>query len=169
MSEPIYTSPCGIVPPETIDGKPVVDTLRVAAIAPCRSTVGFDWGTDREHFVFDPHDPQSIYDSLLALFRGEDFARAATQRILSGMEPEAGWDVAVVDITDGITDEWPSAGDGECFGDDVWLGIADALSTRTFSELLGIPFDYTFPDPDRLDEEAIEALDDYIPEWRDYA
>lgn len=173
--------PCDIPAPESIAGSPVGEHTRIAAIAPLiGDDVGFRWGTDREHYVFDPRQPAAIAADLLAYYHAshhilngadeddaERWALGATARILRGEAPR-GWDIAVVDISRGVALGWPSAGDSDCWEDDVWLGIADYLSGQRFGDLIGVPIEYGFPDPTTLCAGDLEYCDGFLPRgWRD--
>jgi hypothetical protein len=148
----------------------------IAAIAPCNKTGGFYWGTDRQHFLLDPSNPDEVYEVLYDYYvrthpsrgvagelRAESWARRATDALLSGEAPEYGWDVALVDMSKGITDDWPSAGDPSCWLDDVYQGIADYLSYHSWCRLLGERPNYTFPKRSELSDRAAAICDEYLP------
>jgi len=146
----------------------------IAAIAPCPTTGGFAWGTSREHFLLDPSE---VFDVMCDYYirthpsrgeagelRAEAWARRATESLLAGEPPDEGWDVALVDVSKGITDDWPSAGDWSCWTDDVYQGIADYLSYCSWCRLLGKrPDGYTFPRRADLWPEHAAICDKYLP------
>jgi len=147
----------------------------IAAIAPTNKTGGFHWGMDRMHFLLDMNHAE-IYETLVDYYlrnhgylaggeaRAEKWARRATNALLAGEAPEDGWDVAIVDASLGVTDDWPSAGDPSCWLDDVYLGIADYLSYCSWCRLLGQrPDDYTFPRRSDLHPEHAAICDKYLP------
>ena len=65
----------------------------------------------------------------------------------------------------------PSAGDGSSWRDSIWLGIADYLSVKTWSDIFGCPDEasyYIFPGEDTFTEDEKKKLREYIPNiWED--
>jgi len=148
----------------------MTDTTRIAVIAPLtQEDHGFDWGTEREHVLLNHRDRDAVEewaseyarsadtycsseeDELLIRRHAERIADALcdadTPRDAMGMM-EHGWDVSKVDIDEGVTDEWPSAGGADHWTNDVWLGLADYLSAKQWATLIGRPVDYTLTDED---------------------
>jgi hypothetical protein len=135
----------------------------IASIAPLAGDdVGFDWGTDRAHYLFG--SPGEVVEHL-------DLPKRLTwEGALAALRDE-GHDCAIIDLgIGGVTDAWPSAGNGDCWGDDIWLGIADYLSYRQFCELAGFPDEYPMTESVAAEciaatgeEEAMQAIASYIP------
>jgi len=103
------------------------------------SDVGFDWGTDRTH----------------ELSIGKNLAEAEKME-----EEQSEWDstddrvVVEAETPEEAFVEAPSAGSADCWKDDVWLGVADYLSNKTWAELLNVKFEYTLPSVEEWQEIA---------------
>ena len=126
---------------------------RYAIILPAESDDGFDWGTDREHLLLTEAEVEAA--AIHVDEEGEprsdlDLLRQVAQDVLAGQHTgEADW-VWVEDITEGVTDEWPSAGSASAWEDDVWLGLADYLSYRQWATMICRASGYMIPSPAEL-------------------
>ena len=133
-------------------------SMWLAAIAPCESA---DWATDRTHYLFASRDEaeaegkEAIWDAF------EENKWYYTD-----------WDVAWIDPDDIGSADFPSAGDPNCWEDDVWNGIADYLSFVAFGWLVkgrGKEYnfgDYVFPDWNDLARRRVAHLSNiswYLP------
>jgi hypothetical protein len=162
----------------------ITSTTRLAAIAPSEGNSGFDWGTTRKHYLWDLAKPERIASDLEYWYPGGDYSnrieeekcqqwcKKIVSRILADENPEnllKDWDIKFIDLADGITDQWPSAGNPDHWTCDIWQGVADYLSSKKWSELAGLPLFYTFPDVEDLDcyPADIEKAGEYLPDgWQ---
>lgn len=132
---------------------------------------GFGWGTDRRHALI-PLDGSAIAEIVdlvggcadeIANEAAEDLARLIRRR-LDLRDDE----VAVVDLDDGVTDQWPSAGVADAWANDIWLGLADYLSYRRWCGLIGEELDYCMNDDvareivERHRIESVESVLGYL-------
>jgi hypothetical protein len=139
--------------------------LAIAAIAPLAGdNVGFDWGTDRDHYLF--RSPVEVVEHLGL----PSTKRLTWEGALDALAADNGYNCSLVDLSHGITDDWPSAGDGWCWSDDIWLGIADYLSYRKFAALAGFTDDYPMTEEVAAAciaatgaDEAMEVIATYVP------
>ena len=130
---------------------------------------GFEWGTDREHILLRAPTERGIARQLRERIEesgaslpsgiGDDVP--ALVRAAYG--PYA--DFTIVDLQEGVTDDWPSAGQAEAWGDDVWLGLADYLSYLHWITETGEPDTYTLrpEDVSGLDPEDMREAAGYLP------
>lgn len=134
----------------------------LAIIGPSTLDGGFTWGKSREHYLI-PILPANDLPERIANEVG--CSREQADLLARGKSIGGYYAAALVDTNLGVTDDWPSAGAGDCWYDDIFLGIADYLSYVKWCDLLGIPADgYTFPDWTQLSEAALESAREYLPD-----
>ena len=163
----------------------------IAAMFPTSEEGGFAWGEGRKH-VLVPATVKGINDLLdeaidagaLTEKRRANISEEELSALASGRHSIED----VIPYTDvlrfttyekepgrktflEVLDMLPSAGDGSYWHDDIWLGIADYLSVKTWSDIFGCPDEasyYIFPGEDTFTEDEKKELREYIPNiWED--
>lgn len=127
----------------------------IAIIAPRRDAQ--DWW-ERDHHLARSRDDVlralGLDDETISTMDEHDErrARALRQSVPDDLEEiveylrQRGWDATVVDVTLGVTDDWPSMGDSDC--GEPYLLVADYLSYLEWCRLAGVDADYTIDETD---------------------
>lgn len=130
---------------------------------------GFGWGRDRRHtLVRCDCDLLQQVENLVETDDAPNDVLSAIADYIKATLHLSDQDIAVVDTEEGVTDEWPTTGQADSWSDDVWLGLADYLSFRSWCQLIGTPVgDYTL-DAETADSCVANSGHDAVEDAMEY-
>lgn len=120
---------------------------------------GFEWGDPdfREHHLLSGETWSDVARAAASIFPDipdrlartleTELDESAVAALIERLFPQSDYVTGEYDPNVGIDiSNLPSMGDGDCWGDDDWLGAADYLSYGEWCRILNRDNDYTLPD-----------------------